>query len=103
MTAQLSFDVARAARALAQVSSSVVAKRAGIDREALRSFEKGVGELTDEQHAGLRGALEYFGVVLIADEPGVAGAGVRKKLSQSTSARVDSWESEGGIVAEDDI
>lgn len=93
-------DLARAARALAQVSTAVVSTRTGLDAELVRDFEKGIGELDAEQNAVLRVGLEGLGVdfLPVDDEEGL-GAGVRHRFNPRTVTRMENWENEGGPVA----
>ena len=97
-------DLARAARALAQVSPEVLAERAGVDSERLRHFERWQPVLTDEENHRLRHALEEWGVEFLpGDEHAGHGYGVRQKFNPRTVKRLENWENEGGPAAEDDI
>ncbi len=95
-------DLARAARALTQVSTKTIASKAGLPKEAVKSFERGVGFLSDEENAALRGALERYGAVFLPEE-GALGYGVRQKFSTRKVAKLESWENEGGPAADDDV
>ncbi|MGM0931125.1 MAG: XRE family transcriptional regulator [Actinomycetota bacterium] len=95
-------DLARAARALTQVSAKVIGKAAGLDKKQVREFEKANQTLTPEQNWQLRRALEQFGVVFIADDDH-GGYGVRRKFNASKIKRLETWEGEGGPAYEDDI
>lgn len=99
---RLTPDLARAARALAQVSAQTVAAASELTRKQVREFEHGRTALGQESTARLRRALEGFGVVFIAEDPGF-GAGVRKKFNSLKVRRLETWENEGGPSAEDDI
>ncbi|MGO1319856.1 MAG: hypothetical protein ACTII7_08305 [Galactobacter sp.] len=95
-------DLARAARALTQVSIDAVASEAGIDVAKARAFEQGVGPLTQEENLKLQSALEGFGAVLLAED-GDAGYGVRQKYNTTKVSRLENLENEGGLAAEDDV
>ena len=47
-------DLARAGRALAQVSVAVIAARTGLEAEDVRAFERGVQDLDEERNRVLR-------------------------------------------------
>lgn len=102
-TIQLTGQLARAARALVGISSTHTAAEAGISRKRLRNFEKGQGSLGSEQLAALRLALESHGAVFIADGEDGSGHGVRLKFSAAKVEKIESWESEGGLAADDDV
>ncbi|MGO1482370.1 MAG: hypothetical protein ACTHWF_14785 [Brachybacterium sp.] len=97
-------DLARAARALAQVSLRVLAEHTGLDKTLLRDMERGRRAVTAEESELLRGALEDFGVEFLpVDEEAGVGYGVRQKFNPRTVKRLENWENEGGPAAEDDI
>lgn len=97
-------DLARAARALAQVSLADLSERSGLEVEHLRGVERGLRILTPEQEHRLHVALEEFGVELLpADEHVGFGYGVRQKFNPRTVKRLENWENEGGPAGEDDI
>lgn len=97
-------DLARAGRALAQVSLADLSEHTGITVERLRRFERGRRDLTADENQRLRLALEEFGVELLpADEDAGFGYGVRQKFNPRTVKRLENWENEGGPAAEDDI
>lgn len=97
-------DLARAARALAQVSLLDLAEQTGLDAEHLRGVERGLRSLTPAQEERLHLAFEEFGVELFpADEEAGHGHGVRQKFNPRTVKRLENWENEGGPAAEDDI
>lgn len=102
-TPQLTGSLARAARALAGVSSTHTAADAGLSRKRLRDFEKSQGSLEAAQLAALRRTLEEHGVVFISDGEGGRGHGVRLKFSASKVEKIESWEDEGGLAANDDV
>lgn len=102
-TLQLSGSLARAARALTGVSSTHIAEEAGLSRKRLRNFEKEQGALTSTQLEALRVALENHGAVFIADGDDGRGHGVRLKFSSAKVEKIESWEDEGGLAADDDV
>ena len=97
-------DLARAGRALAQISHFVVARQAGLDPDRFRSFERGATHLTEDELEAARQALEYYGVEFLPEDvdEGI-GYGVRRKFNQRTAKRIANWENEGGPAYEDDI
>ena len=62
MATELHMDgfVARAARALSQVSIDLVAQRAGIEPEKLKAYERGLGSVTTEEAQALVVAFDYM-------------------------------------------
>lgn len=101
---QLTGDLARAGRALAQISHFVVARQAGLDPDRFRSFERGTTDLEADELEAARHALEYYGVEFLPEsvDEGI-GYGVRRKFNQRTAKRIENWENEGGPAYEDDI
>jgi transcriptional regulator with XRE-family HTH domain len=99
---QLTGDLARAGRALAQVSFQVVAERAGVDPERLRSFERGNLAMSVQDANAIQDALEYFGIHFLPEDTG-GGYGVRRRIRQGSVQRIENWENEGGPAGEDDI
>ncbi|WP_372698886.1 XRE family transcriptional regulator [Arthrobacter sp. JSM 101049] len=95
-------DLARAARALTQVSARVIGRAAGLEKQQVRAFEKGKEPLAADQLRHLRRALEEHGVVFIPDDD-QGGCGVRRKFNSSKVRRLETWEGEGGPAYEDDI
>lgn len=98
----ISPDLARAGRALAQVSAAVIADAADLDRDQVREFEKRRRPLHDEQVQRLQAALEQFGVVFVPEDED-HGYGVRQKFNSQKVRQIERWEGEGGPVADDDI
>jgi hypothetical protein len=97
-------DLARAGRALAQVSVAVIAARTGLEAEDVRAFERGVQDLDEERNRVLRAGLEELGVEFLpADDEAGVGYGVRQKFNPRTVKRIENWENEGGPALEDDI
>lgn len=101
-TQQLPPDLARAGRALAQVSRETVASATGFTVEQLRQFELSEVSITADENLALRRALEHYGVEFFPDDEH-GGYGVRRKFGVTSSARVENWEDEGGVPGEDDI
>lgn len=100
--APLTPDVARAGRALTQVSVETISQAASLDPVRVREFEHRGVALDAESNNKLRAALEEFGVVFFAeDEDG--GYGVRRKYTASKTRQLKRWEGEGGPAYEDDI
>ena len=100
----ISADLARAGRALAQVSVAVIAARTGLEAEDVRAFERGVHDLDEERNRVLRAGLEELGVEFLpADDEAGVGYGVRQKFNPRTVKRIENWENEGGPALEDDI
>jgi len=98
----VTFDVARAGRALAQVSVRTLSAAAGLEKDQLRRFEKGLADLEVEERLRLEKALVAYGVGLVPeDEHG--GVGVRRIFTAEKSRRIEAMENEGGPVYEDDI
>lgn len=95
-------SLARSARILCLVSSSVVAARAGLEQTRLREYERGASDLDDAEVQSLTDALTYFGAKFIPEDDG-GGVGVRRKYTRTKVTMIDRWESEGGPVGEDDI
>ncbi|MDO5499312.1 MAG: hypothetical protein Q4F67_06485 [Propionibacteriaceae bacterium] len=95
-------DLARAGRALAQVSAAVIADAADLERDQVREFEQRRRPLHDEQIRRLQAALERFGVVFIPEDDD-HGYGVRQKFNSRKVRQIERWEGEGGPVGDDDI
>lgn len=95
--------VVSAARALAGVGPADFAAAAGLPVETLRDIEaSGSAWLHSAQDAEavFRG-IEHFGVIVI-EESGGMGAGVRLKFTRQDVRQVARLEGEGGIVGSDD-
>lgn len=95
--------LARAARALVETSPGDTAAVAGLTIDRLREFERGRGTLQPEEADALKAALEGLGAVFLADGPGGRGYGVRLKFSVAGTKRLETWEGEGGLAADDDV
>lgn len=96
-------SLARAARALVGTSADDTAHAAGLTRRQLRDFEKSLFPLTAQERVALKAALEQLGAHFVEDGVSGRGHGVRLKFSETKTARVESWEGEGGFAAEDDV
>jgi hypothetical protein len=92
-----------AARALTGVSREDFAAAAGVSTEAMGLMESsGSARLrSDNDVEAVRRAFEKFGVIVI-DEDGDLGAGVRLKFTREDVKQIDRLEGEGGIVRSDD-
>jgi len=95
-------DLARAGRALAQISVDTLASGAELEPQRLRAFEQGIGPLSVEENEALRRGLEEFGVVFLPEDDR-HGYGVRQKYNTQKVERLEGWENEGGPAGEDDI
>lgn len=100
---QLNGQLARAARALVAVSSKYVSATSGLTRAQVRDFEKGNAGLTDPELAALQLCLENLGAVFIPDGTDGRGHGVHLKFSAAKVEKIETWESEGGSAADDDV
>ena len=98
----MTFDVARAGRALAQVSVRTLATTAGLEKEQLRRFEKGLADLRVDERLRLEKALLKYGVGLVPEDE-FGGTGVRRIFTAEKSRRLEAMENEGGPAYEDDI
>jgi transcriptional regulator with XRE-family HTH domain len=92
-----------AARALTGVSREDFAAAAGIPADTLALMEaSGSAWLHSESDAeAVIRAFEKFGVVVI-EEDGSMGAGVRLKFTRQDVKQINRLETEGGIVRSDD-
>ncbi|MGO3146571.1 MAG: XRE family transcriptional regulator [Leucobacter sp.] len=99
----LTGHLARAARALVGTSATDTAAAAGLTRRELRDYEKSRFPLSVEQRQSLTIALEQLGAHFVADGVDGRGHGVRLKFGAEKTARVESWEGEGGLAADDDV
>lgn len=95
-------DLARAARALAQVSAVYIAEHAHLEPETVQAFERHQGDLVAGEKLRLQQALEECGVLFLPEEEGT-GYGVRRKFARTKVKRLETWENEGGPAYEDDI
>ncbi|MFD2757940.1 hypothetical protein [Gulosibacter faecalis] len=95
-------DQARAGRALAQISRDTLGEATGLTVEQIRRFEVFEATITDDENRALRRALEDYGVDFIFDDA-VGGYGVRRRFGVTSTQRIEGWEGEGGLAANDDI
>lgn len=95
-------DLARAARALTQVSVEEISQAASLEPTQVRDFEHRGFALAPDANEKLRAALEQFGAAFF-DEDDRGGYGVRRKYNASKTRQLGRWEGEGGPVFEDDI
>jgi transcriptional regulator with XRE-family HTH domain len=91
----------RAARALAELSAEQVARKAGVDTQAILDFEAKRADPGEAVKRLLFAALEAAGAVFIPENGG--GVGVRLKYSRRDVRGVNKWEAEGGPAGEDDF
>ncbi|MBN9024470.1 MAG: XRE family transcriptional regulator [Rhizobiales bacterium] len=93
-----------AARALAGISLEDLAAAAGLGLETTRLAENsGSAPLASpDQAAAIGAALERFGV-LILEEAGGLGAGVRLKFTRLDVKQIARLEGEGGPAGDDDV
>lgn len=98
----LTCDLARAARALTQVSVEEISQAASLESAQVRNFEHRGSALNPEANKKLRAALEDFGAVFF-DEDDEGGYGVRRKYNSDKTRQLTQWEAEGGPAFEDDI
>lgn len=91
----------RAARALVEIDLPGLATVCDLDQDVIHAFEKKLGQPDAETIARLKAALEELGAVFIPEDS--RGAGVRLKFTQSERRRLQTLESEGGIVRADDV
>jgi transcriptional regulator with XRE-family HTH domain len=101
---QMTGRLIAAARALAGVSRSDLAKSAGIAPSTLARMEAEGGAIVRPAAPAdaLRRALENFGVQFIPEGDGM-GAGVRLRFMRQDVKQIGRMEGEGGLVREDDV
>jgi len=92
-----------AARALTGISREDFAGAAGIQAETIALMEaNGSARLDSEGDVeAVNRAFEKFGVVVV-EEDGNLGAGVRLKFTREDVKQINRLEGEGGIVRSDD-
>lgn len=93
-----------AAQVLTGISVKDLATTSGVDVETLRQMEAS-GSAWLEPGADLdavKRALESFGAIFIPESEGF-GAGVRLKFLRQDVRQIARLETEGGIVADDDV
>lgn len=91
----------RAGRALVEITRAKLANRSHVDELIIEQFERKIEMPGPAAITALQHALEELGAVFIPEDGG--GIGVRLKFSQSDTRRIARLESEGGIVASDDV
>jgi hypothetical protein len=91
----------RAARALVEISRSLLARRSGVDLLVIERFENIVGRPKKREIEAIKNALEELGAVFIPENG--TGYGVRLKFSNAEADRIARLECEGGIVASDRV
>lgn len=91
----LTADLARAARAFTKVSVGTIADSAGLTRQDVRDFEKGVRDLPADAKQRLKESLEKYGAHFIPEDEEL-GYGVRRKYTREKLFRLNTWDSEGG-------
>lgn len=91
----------RAARALVEWSIAQVARRSGVDAQAIADFESKITDPGEDARIRLREALEEGGAVFIPENGG--GVGVRLKYGRRDARMVNKFESEGGPAGDDDV
>lgn len=92
----------RAARALVEYSRERLAISSGVSQEIIEMFERRLENAALEDIDALHSALEKAGAVFIPDSDS-GGIGVRLKFNRSDTKRIATLESEGGVVAHDDV
>lgn len=99
----LTGHLARAARALVEMSAADTAEAAGLSEARLRDFENSRVAMSPRELDALQLALENLGAYFIHDGPDGRGHGVRLKFSTEKTRRVETWEGEGGLAGLDDV
>lgn len=92
----------RAARALTDVSRTMLAERSRVANDTIRDFEAKLSTPDPATISALMNTLELLGAQFIGDDSH-GGQGVRLKFNATESARIDRLENEGGQAAEDDV
>jgi hypothetical protein len=100
---QISGRLIAAARALAGVSQADFAIAAGLAVETLRRMEAGGSAWLDagRDAEAIKRGLDHFGLIVV-EESGGMGAGVRLKFTRQDVKQISRLEGEGGIVGSDD-
>jgi transcriptional regulator with XRE-family HTH domain len=91
----------RAARALVEVTRQLLATLSGVDEETIARFERKLDTPAEEVILTLQNALEAAGALFIPE--GERGLGVQLKFTRSEARRLSVLESEGGLVANDEV
>lgn len=95
-------SLARAARHLVQVSVRTISRAADLDQKALRQYEKGAEVLDPAQIQRLTDALVTYGARFVPEDE-FGGVGVRRKFTRTGVQMIETWETEGGPVGDDDV
>ena len=100
---QISGRLMTAARGLTGVSLADFAAAADLPVRTVSLIEEGGSAFvqSDQHVAALSRALEYFGVVVIAESDGM-GAGVRLRFTRQDVRQIARLEDEGGVIGADD-
>lgn len=91
----------RAARALAEISRQLLATLSGIDEDTIARFERKLETPAPEVISTLEATLEAAGALFL--DEGERGLGVQLKFTRSEARRLSILESEGGLVAYDEV
>lgn len=91
----------KAARALIELSRERLSSFSCIDASVIEMFERKLETPDNSVLEALQKALENAGAVFIPENGG--GIGVRLKFTRSEAKRLSTLESEGGIVAYDEV
>ncbi len=91
----------KAARALIELSRERLSSFSGVSVDVIQSFERKLDTPDASVLKALEEALESAGAVMIPENGG--GIGVRLKFTRSEARRISMLESEGGIVAYDEV
>ena len=91
----------KAARALIELSRERLSSFSSVDASVIEMFERKLETPDNAVLEALQKALENAGAVFIPENGG--GIGVRLKFTRSEAKRLSTLESEGGIVAYDEV
>jgi len=98
---QITGPMCRAARALTQISRTVLAEASGVAKADIRTFESGGAAHRRACCGALKHALEQAGAVFL--EEGDMGVGVRLRFTRKDVRQLNRLEGEGGAIGEDDV
>jgi len=98
---ELTGALCRAGRALVQWPREQLADASGVSRKVIRDFETGGANPGQEARAALKHALEAAGAVFLDEDD--MGAGVRLRFTRRDVRQLNRFESEGGVVGDDDV
>src|SRR4029079_8360723 len=104
MKTEITGRLIAAARVLTGIGAKDLAAASGVSIDALRQMESS-GSAWLQPGADLdavKRALERFGAIFIPESEGV-GAGVRLKFLRQDVRQIGQLETEGGIIADDDV